>query len=160
MRPLTGALISLGLFMSGSAHAADVQAICHSVCEVAAVQSYIDALLSHNAQNVPLADNAQRVENGKITGTSGDDIRQGLENDLRFRVIFAIRDEQIIVEGDEVVVIYSLDTGKIGNTGKQLATGRVFERFRVVNGLISEIEAEFRTLPGHAPPPVWPDQQN
>jgi hypothetical protein len=132
---------------------------CDEACTLAAAQSYLDALVSHNAQQVPFADNVQRVENGKVTGSGAESMRADLENGLRFKVIFNLRDEQIMVDGDEVFAVYSLDTGKLGNTGRQLATARVFERFRVVDGLITEIEASFHIQAGHVPPPVWPDQQ-
>jgi hypothetical protein len=132
---------------------------CDEACTLAAAQSYLDALVSHNAQQVPFADNVQRVENGKITGSGAESMRADLENGLRFKVIFNLRDEQIMVDGDEVFAVYSLDTGKLGNTGRQLATARVFERFRVVDGLITEIEASFHIQAGQVPPPMWPDQQ-
>jgi ketosteroid isomerase-like protein len=147
----------VALAMSGAAHA---DSGCDRSCAIAAAQSYLDALVSHDASAVPFAADCIRIENTQVTGTSGPELAQDLETGLRFKVIFALRDEQIMADGDEVFAIYSLDTAKVGDTGKQLATGRVFERFRIVNGQISEIEAIFRTIPGYLPPVAWPDQSS
>ncbi len=158
---IVAALVGSGIvsFSALAPSLASAATPCDDTCTIAAAQSYLDALVSHNAQQVQFADNVQRVENGKITGSGADSMRSDLEKGFRFKIIFNLRDEQIMVDGDEVFALYSLDTGKIGNTGRQLATARVFERFRVVNGLITEIEASFHAKAGEVPPPVWPDQQ-
>jgi hypothetical protein len=51
-------------------------------------------------------------------------------------------------------VIYTVDAG-IKNW-PQLASGRTFERFRVANGLIDQIEVVVYTSAGKAVQPPWP----
>ena len=48
-------------------------------------QSYLDALLSHDASGVALAENAYRIENGTYMGSTGAEIRAALEhNSMNF----------------------------------------------------------------------------
>ena len=47
---------------------------------IAAAQAYIDALVNHDANNVPFAPDCTRVEVGLKTGFSGDHLRRSLNN--------------------------------------------------------------------------------
>lgn len=150
--------LTLPVLLLAATLATPAAADCDRDCRVAAAQAYLDALVSHDASQVPLADNAQRVEQGRVTGTSGEDIRQGLEHDYRFRIITSVRDAQFIAEGDEVAVLYTVDALGYGSQGREAASSRTFERFRVVGGLITEIEVVLKVIPGHYTAPTWPDR--
>ncbi len=128
---------------------------CDDACKLNAAEQYLSALVTHDARQVPFAPNARRIENGKNTGEGGEAMRVDLEKATRFRVISGIRDKNIFVAGDEVIAIYSIDTGKLGSI--QLATARVFERFKVIDGLITQIEIVVITQAGRVPGPVWPE---
>src|SRR5699024_5191808 len=69
---------------------------------IAAARAYIDALVSHDASGVPLADEAVRYEMGLRTGRSGAHIARSLERGPQFRVIASVRDVTSWREGDTV----------------------------------------------------------
>jgi hypothetical protein len=104
----------------------------------AAARAYIEALVTHDASAVPLAEDAHRVENGIPTGCSGEDIRWQLDNGPQYRVITAVRELTVSVRGDHVDTHYLLDTGLLGI---DLVTVQVTESFVVPEGLISQITA-------------------
>ncbi|MFZ0905490.1 MAG: hypothetical protein WAN71_16775, partial [Mycobacterium sp.] len=56
---------------------------------IAAAQSYIDALVSHNGDAVPFAPNCIRIEQGIRTGLSGNHLRRSLNRGPQYRVIAA-----------------------------------------------------------------------
>ena len=128
--------------------------VCNENCERNAVQAYLNSLTSHDASAVPLAANVQRIENGAVTAVSADQLRQDLNHSIKYDVIIDLRDETLIGTAGNYVAIYSLDVGKIGNG--QIATSRIFERFQIKNGLITQIEAGIVILPGKYAAPTWP----
>lgn len=119
-------------------------------CVISVATTYIDALVSHDPSNVPLADNAERWENGVNTGANGEAIREGLKNDYRFKVIEGVRNVQWMVDGNQAIAYYLLDT-YIPHTTIHTATTHIAERFVVNNGKIDEIEAIFCTSMGTSP---------
>ena len=54
---------------------------------IAAAQSYIDALVNHDATSVPFAPGCVRIEFGFKTGFSGDHLRRSLNGGPQYRVI-------------------------------------------------------------------------
>jgi hypothetical protein len=128
---------------------------CDDACKVKAAQSYIDALQSHDATNVPLADHVRRLENNKVNADGADALRQSLNKGAQYRLIRGIRDLSWYVAGADVFAIYTVDAGLSTGT---LASGRTFERFRVENGLITQIEIVVYTSLGKVPAPEWPKQ--
>ncbi len=169
MRKLTnrfGALfLVIGLVAAGSvvfagsdggsrASAAPRDRLCNgnnAQCMIAAASSYIDALVSHDPSNVPFAPNVRRVENGTVSGTSADEIRLQLSPPTADGVIIGARDIRWFVDGDEVIAYYLLDVSGTIPPTTQVATVHLSERFKVVHGLIYEIEAIFSVTPGTTP---------
>jgi hypothetical protein len=125
---------------------------CRRACVVAAASKYLEALVSHDAGDVPLAAHARRTENGFETGNSGEEIRRNLEEAPYYRVITGMRDVRWFVEGDQATAYYLLDTSTFPET-VHTSTVHLAERFRVEGGLITEIEAIFWVNPGLEPRP-------
>jgi len=109
-----------------------------------AASAYLAALVSHDGSGVPLAPNAWRVENGRNSGDTGPEIASALGIEI-MHVIAGVRDEQWYVEDDTAVVFYTIDVdlGRLPNAPADAAKSakRLGERFRVVDGMIAEIEA-------------------
>lgn len=120
---------------------------CDRACEIAAVDAYLDAIVSHDASAVPFAPNARRIENSMVTGRSGEGLRRDLDRSPKYRIIEAIRDKRFVVEGDQVVVYFLIDTAGYPG-GPQILTSQVAERFRLADGQITEIEAIISIVPG------------
>jgi hypothetical protein len=127
---------------------------CDDTCKVQAAQSYIDALQSHDASSIPLADHVRRLENNKVNADGATALRQSLNKGAQYRLIRGIRDLSWFVAGNDVFAIYTVDAG-LAATGS-LASGRTFERFRIENGLITQIEIVVYTSLGKVPAPEWP----
>ncbi|MET0702944.1 MAG: hypothetical protein ABWY93_25115 [Mycobacterium sp.] len=77
---------------------------------IAAAQSYIDALVSHQADGVPFAPGCSRVEMGLKTGFSGKHLRRSLNGGLQYRVIMSASVPEFSVVGDEVRASFNLAT--------------------------------------------------
>lgn len=104
-----------------------------------AAQRYLDALVSHDASRVPLADQATRMENRRARGDSGPEIRAALESPA-MDSLTGMQRPTIYVDGDQAIAIYLLET-----TAKDPVVGDVLEtwaatRFHVTDGMIDEIE--------------------
>lgn len=69
---------------------------------IAAAQSYIDALSSHQAADVPFAPTCTRIESGLKTGFSGDHLRRSLTRGPQYRVIEQTTTPEFTVSGDEI----------------------------------------------------------
>lgn len=69
---------------------------------VAAAQAYIDALVTHRADDVPFAPGCVRIEMGLKTGRSGDHLRRSLNNGPQFKIIEATTPPEFSVDGDHV----------------------------------------------------------
>ena len=77
---------------------------------IAAAQAYIDALVNHDAGNVPFAPNCTRVEFGVKTGFSGDHLRRSLNGGPQYRVIKSATTPEYTVDGDRVRARFDLTT--------------------------------------------------
>ena len=143
---VAGSVISIGHF-----GAADAEAGCPRGCMIAAATTYLDALVSHDPPGVSLTAGAIRTENGIATGNNADEIRASLANDPRFQVIIGLRDIRWIVEDDQAVAFYLIDTGLVPGVPAQSSTVHVSERFTITDGLISQIEAVFCFAGGSVP---------
>lgn len=101
--------------------------------------AYLASILSHDGSKVPVADDAWRIEQGVNTGMSGPEIQQSMSNDYFTTYVEGLRDIRWFVSGDEAIAYYVLDIQEApGIESTMLA-----ERFKVEDGLITEIEVVF-----------------
>lgn len=101
--------------------------------------AYLASILSHDGSKVPLAADAWRIEQGVNTGKSGPEIQASMSNDYFKNYVKGLRDIRWFVSGDEAIAYYVLDIQKApGIKSTMLA-----ERFKVSDGLITEIEVVF-----------------
>ena len=104
---------------------------------IAAAEKYLfHGLVEHDGSKVPLAEGVTRIEQGHDTGEGRDGLIAALSLEV-MNVIAGIRNVRWIVEGDEAVAFYDLD---VTTSDRPVL---IAERFRVVDGLITEIEAIF-----------------
>ncbi|WP_157171079.1 hypothetical protein [Nocardia araoensis] len=147
--------LAFGVFCSAPLHPA---AIAHPLdtpsdisSMIGAATLYIQSLVTHNAENVPLAPDAYRVENGFVTGISAEDIRTQLDTGPQYSVLTGIRRlTWPSIEKDSLTADYYLDTcGPV--VPVQFLTTHVIEHFTFdAGGQIKYIEASLTILPGHA----------
>jgi hypothetical protein len=111
---------------------------------IAAARAYIEALASHQADDVPFAPGCTRIEFGIKTGFSGDQLRRDLNRAPQYKVIKEITDPQFSVNGDEVRAQFELVT-KPTLAGRRVAA-RIDETFLipVADGKIHHIHAHVR----------------
>ncbi|STZ59042.1 site-specific recombinase XerC [Mycolicibacterium tokaiense] len=77
---------------------------------IAAARSYIEALVSHDANAVPFAPGCTRVEMGLKTGFSGEHLRRSLNRGPQYRVIASGSAPVFTVDGDTVRARFELLT--------------------------------------------------
>jgi hypothetical protein len=77
---------------------------------IAAAQSYIDALVGHDADKVPFAPGCTRIEFGMKTGFSGNHLRRSLNRGPQYRIIRETTVPEFTVEGDVVRARFDLAT--------------------------------------------------
>ncbi|ORB72520.1 hypothetical protein [Mycobacterium scrofulaceum] len=94
---------------------------------IAAAQSYIDALVSHDGDSVPFAAGCTRIEQGIKNGFSGNHLRRSLNRGAQYRVIAGATPPDYRVDGDRVHAAYAVLT-KAAWGGRRLAA-RVDETF-------------------------------
>jgi hypothetical protein len=111
---------------------------------IAAAQSYIDALVNHNADDVPFAADCIRIEFGVKTGFSGDHLRRSLNGGPQYRVIASATSPEFSVDGDKVRARFDLTT-KPSFAGRRVGA-HVDETFVIPaeDGLIHHIRAVVR----------------
>ena len=109
----------------------------------AAEKYLVHGLVEHDGSKVPLADNVTRIEQGANTGEGREGLIKALSLEV-MNVISGIRNVRWIVEGDQAVAFYDLD---VTNSDRPVL---IAERFRVVDGLNTEIEAIFHPQAGPA----------
>lgn len=111
---------------------------------IAAAQSYIDALVNHDANSVPFAPGCQRIEFGVKTGFSGDHLRRSLNRGPQYRVIASATPPEFTVDGDTVRARFDLTT-KPSLAGRRVGA-HVDETFVIPaeDGLIHHIRAIVR----------------
>lgn len=103
-----------------------------------AAQAYLASLVSHDASAVRATADLRRVENGKVTAEGAADLRASLESEI-MHTVQTVAGERWLVAGDSAVVFYDLRAE--GRDEAMMV--RIAERFRVVGGELSEIEAVF-----------------
>jgi hypothetical protein len=110
---------------------------------IAAAQSYVDALVSHDGDSVPFAPNCIRIEQGVKTGLSGNHLRRSLNRGLQYRIIAATTRPEYEIVGDEVRAVYEVVT-KASFGGRRVAA-RVDETFLIPpgDGRIHHIRVRF-----------------
>lgn len=111
---------------------------------IAAAQSYIDALVTHDGESVPFAPGCTRIEQGMKNGFSGKHLRRSLSRGLQYKVIGATTTPEYSVSGDEVTARYDVLT-KVSIAGRR-AAAHVDETFviPVGDGQIHHIRVRFR----------------
>jgi hypothetical protein len=104
---------------------------------IAAAARYLEAIVSHEPDEVPFAAHARRFEQGHPHGDSADEIRAGLRASA-MDVVTGMGPVRWIVEeaSGQAVAFFEVSLVHGG-------TCRLAERFRVRDGLIEEIEAIF-----------------
>lgn len=80
------------------------------VDRIAAAQAYIDALVTHRADEVPFTPDCIRIEMGLKTGRSGDHLRRSLNNGPQFKIIEATTPPQFSVDGEHVRAMFDVLT--------------------------------------------------
>lgn len=109
---------------------------------IAAAQSYIDALVSHDADAVPFAPQCVRIEQGIKTGLSGNHLRRSLNRGPQFRIIAATTTPEFSVDGDEVRARFDVITKP--SVGGRRVCAHVDETFLIPDGQIHHIRAQLR----------------
>jgi len=109
---------------------------------IAAAQSYIDALVTHDADSVPLAPDCVRIEQGVKTGFSGNHLRRSLNRGPQFRLIAATTLPEFSVDGDRVRARFDVIT-KPSLAGRRVGA-HVDETFLIPDGKIHHIHARLR----------------
>ena len=110
---------------------------------IAAAQAYIDALVSHDANNVPFAPGCTRIEVGLKTGFSGDHLRRSLNGGAQYRVIASTTVPEFSVDGEQVRAKFDLVT-KPSLAGRRVGA-HIDETFVIpADGLIHHIRASIR----------------
>jgi hypothetical protein len=110
---------------------------------IAAAQSYIDALVSHDASGVPFAPGCTRVEVGVKTGFSGAHLRRSLDGGPQYRVIRATTAPEFTVVGESVRARFDLLTKP--SIRRRRVGAHIDETFVIpADGLIHHIRADIR----------------
>ncbi len=101
---------------------------------IAAAEKYIhQGLVEHKPEEVPFAEDVVRTELGMDTGTGAAELRQLLRSEA-YEAVEGVANLRWIVEGEQAVVFYEQ---KVSFLEDPLL---ICTRFRVVDGLIKEIE--------------------
>lgn len=111
---------------------------------IAAAQSYIDALVSHDGDSVPFAPGCTRIEIGIKTGFSGNHLRRSLNRGPQYRVIAAATTPEFSVDGDEVRARFDMVT-KPSLAGRRVGV-HIDETFVIPaeDGMIHHIRARLQ----------------
>ena len=94
---------------------------------IAAAQAYIDALVSHDGDDVPFAACCTRVEQGVKNGFSGNHLRRSLNRGPQYWVIADTTPPDYRITGDEVNAAYEVLTKAA--FGRRRLAARVNETF-------------------------------
>ena len=114
-------------------------------CVVAAATAYLNGIVAHDPTNIPLAENAQRWENGINTAANAEKLRYSIKNDFGIKSVRGIRELRWIVEGNQAVGFFLMDSVF------PITTTHIAERFQVENGMITEVENIFCASANHTP---------
>jgi hypothetical protein len=119
-------------------------------CIIEAGMTYLNALATQDGSGIRAAENVRRTEQGNETANGREDLQASVETPI-MGVISGIRDVRWFVDTKtgNGTAFYLMDTTTPGaKTPLHTATAHISERFKVVNGLITEIEAIFWIDPG------------
>ncbi len=107
--------------------------------------TYLDALLSHDAESVLLAPDVRRIDAGKVSVEGADALRAI----LRREPVAATDGFRWLVDGDQAIVFYDLDADLARGTGDPAGPpatwipATIGERFHVRSGRIQEVEVVY-----------------
>jgi hypothetical protein len=172
-------LAATSLLLPGTAQAAQPGCTEKSrACLEAVARSYIDGLVSHNGDAIPLAPGVRRTENALTNARGADEVRESF---VRTTMVERARDVRFYtdVERGEVVAFFMLDIDlkqgegaddaatKAGDTEYQVAvtkpagtyTVHEAERFKIENGKIVEIEIIAHVEDGKGKGSGWPTER-
>ena len=134
---------------------------------ITAAKSYLDALVAHDASNVPFAPNAKRTEQGRVTAVGEQALRESTK--LQPDMTEHANTRYFVGEGSDNVIAYTLlsipgtkadPNRKTYSDSLQVKTSTVHlaARLKVERGLITQIEALF-TIESGSDQGVsnWPD---
>ena len=121
-------------------------------CMISAAEAYLDALITHDASNVPFAKMARRTEQGAVTAVGEQALRDSTK--LQPDMTEHANTRYFVDEQTNNVVVYTLlripgtkadPNRKSYSDGREPSpsTAHLAERFKVEKGLITEIEALF-----------------
>ena len=125
---------------------------------LAVAQRYLDALISHDAESVPLATGARRTNNGCLAVEGVEAMRAV----IRREPVAAMHDLRWLVSGEHAVVFYDLEAdlgrgeGPVTARPEDWMPASIGERFRVRGGMIEEIEVVYATAAPGTPRPERP----
>ena len=117
--------------------------------------TYLDALISHDAESVLLADDARRIDNARVIVEGADDLR----SIIRREPVAATSDFRWLVDGDQAIVFYDLDADMAEAQDRpgpreDWIPAHIGERFQVRGGRIEEIEVVYSAGESHPPRPA------
>lgn len=158
------------LAIPGSLWAQQTAPICTEntrACMIVTAKTYLDALVAHDASKVPFAPDVRRTEQGRVTGVGEDELRAS----TKLQPDMTEHDNTRFFVDKETgnVIAYTLlripgtkadPNRKTYSDGLEVKTSTVHlaERFKIENGLITEIEALFTIESGTADGVSnWPD---
>ena len=110
---------------------------------IAAAQTYVDALVTHDGDSVPFAPDCTRIEQGMKNGFSGNHLRRSLNRGPQYRIIGAASAPEYTIDGDEITAKYDVLT-KVSLAGRR-AAAHVDETFAIPSsdGKIHHIRVRF-----------------
>ncbi|EGD55664.1 hypothetical protein [Gordonia neofelifaecis] len=108
-------------------------------------RAYLDSLLSHRTDDVRLAPDAKRFENGEDCGWSREAILESLRTGEQYLPLRTIRELRFAEWDDNVTAHYQLD---LDLGGERLATSSIAEHFVVRGGEIHAITVVFEPVMG------------
>jgi hypothetical protein len=111
---------------------------------IAAAATYLDAIVSHDGDNVPFTPDCVRIENGLKTGFSGNHLRRSLNRGPQYRIIKATADRAFTVDGDHVRANFTVVT-KV-KLGRRRLVARTRDDFLIPasDGRIHHIKVTFK----------------
>ena len=125
---------------------------------IESAQSYLAALVSHDAESARLAPDVHRIDNGEPTAAGADALRAI----LRREPVASTSAKRWLVDGEQGVVVYDLAHDPARREGRSgpadtWMPAYVGERFRVRDGRIHEIEVVYWGDAARKPRPKRPE---
>jgi hypothetical protein len=111
---------------------------------IAAAAAYVDALVSHQGDDVPFAADCVRIENGVKTGFSGSHLRRSLNRGPQYRIIEAAIDRAFTVDGDHVHATFTIVTKVNLRSRRLVASVRETMLIPASDGLIHHLRVTFK----------------